>query len=149
MLLSNTVYIRVRYLSVSNFEIKKKSLQVTKTPYYSIFNITLERNILINLLICISDMILDLYTYSSNMDTGFQPSPDFSYLKFYMIFFLFYHSEFYEIHYHIIIVYISLNCLLMIIFFHFFIWVLKTSKSFLIYINIYIPENLGRFLTTH
>lgn len=94
MLLSNTVYISVRYLSVSkqSFIIKKKLLQGQK-HLTILYNITLERNILINLLICFSDMILDLYTYSSNMDTGFQPSPDFSYLKFYLIFFLLYHSE--------------------------------------------------------
>lgn len=52
---------------------------------------------------------------------------------------------FYEIHYHIIIVYISLNCLLMILVFSLLYLGFKTIKSFLIYINIYIPENLGRF----
>lgn len=94
LLLSNTVYISVRYLSVSkkSFEIKKNYSRLQK-HLTILYNITLERNILINLLICFSDMILDLYTYSSNMDSGFQPSPNFSYLKFYLIFFLFYHSE--------------------------------------------------------
>lgn len=117
MLLSNTVHISVRYLLVlkKSFEKWKKNYFRLQKHLTILYNITLERNIYINLLIRISEMILDLYTYSSNMDTGFQPSALLSVLlqwkkcSFFMIF--------HEIHYHIIIVYISLNCLLMILFF--------------------------------
>lgn len=91
-------------------------------------------------------MFLDLYTYSSSMYTCvflFQVWSDLLSVPLqWKKCFIFHDILWNPLSYYFCL---YLFKLLMILFFHFFIWVLKTSTSFIMGINIYIPENLGRF----